>query len=144
MMWTNKLLFLVNIMQNFISNEATICDDRDLPWINKEIKQLIEHKSQFYKRFIQSNKSLLYINQFTALQDELGFLIEKSKRYYYSKLSQKFTNKVTTSKAYWLTMNTFLDDKKIPCIPHVFYNNKSVIDIKEKAELFNTFFVEQC
>ena len=71
---------LMNIMQNFVPNETIICDNRDPPWTNKEIKQLIEHKNQFYKQFIQSNKTLLYINQFKTLQDELGFLIEKSKK----------------------------------------------------------------
>ena len=39
-----------------------ICDDRDPPWINNEIKQLIEQKNQFLKGFIRSNKSLLYSN----------------------------------------------------------------------------------
>ena len=71
---------LMNIMQNFVPNETIICDSRDPPWTNKEIKQLIEQKNQFYKQFIQSNKTLLYINQFKTLQDELGFLIEKSKK----------------------------------------------------------------
>ena len=55
-----------------------LCDHGDTPWINKEIKQLIEQKYQFYKQFFRSNKTLLYINQFKALRDELGFLIEKS------------------------------------------------------------------
>ena len=71
---------LLNIMQNFVPNETIICDSRDPPWTNKEIKQLIEQKNQFYKQFIQSNKTLLYINQFKTLQDELGFLNEKSKK----------------------------------------------------------------
>ena len=35
------------------------------PWMNEEIQQLIEQKNQFYKRFIQSNETL--INQFKAL-----------------------------------------------------------------------------
>ena len=42
----------MNIMQNFVSNDTVICDDRDPPWMNKEIKQLTEQKKQFYKRFI--------------------------------------------------------------------------------------------
>ena len=70
---------LINIVQNFVSDETIICDDRDPPWINKEIKKLIEQKKQFYKQFIRSDKTLLYINQFKALYDKLGFLIEKSK-----------------------------------------------------------------
>ena len=135
---------LMNIMQNFIPNETIICDDRNTPWINKEIKQLIEQENQFYKRFIPSYKSLLYINQFKALQEKLSFLTEKSKNSYYSKLSQKLSNKGTSSKAYWSILKTFLNDKKIPYIPPVLHNNKFVISFKEKAELFNTFFAEQC
>ena len=36
---------LMNIMQIFAPNETIICDDRDPPWMNKEIKQLIEQKN---------------------------------------------------------------------------------------------------
>ena len=43
--------------------------------MNKDIKQLIEQKNEFYKRLIRSNKTVLYINQFKVLQDELGFLM---------------------------------------------------------------------
>ena len=45
---------LMNIMQNFLPNETIICDPRDAPCINKEIKQLTEQKYQFYKRFIRT------------------------------------------------------------------------------------------
>ena len=30
---------LLSIIQNFIPHETIICDDRDPPWINKEIKK---------------------------------------------------------------------------------------------------------
>ena len=69
-------------MENFIPNETIICDNRDPVWIKKEMKQSFEQKNQFYKRFIRNNKSLLFINQFKAIQDELGSLIQKSKNYY--------------------------------------------------------------
>ena len=59
-------------------------------------------------------------------------------------MSQKLSNKATSSKAYWSILKTFLNDKKILCIPPVFRDNKFVIDFREKAELFNTFFAEQC
>ena len=53
-------------------------------------------------------------------------------------------DRATSSKAYWSILKTFLNGKKILCIPPVFHNTKFVIDFKEKAELFNTFFAEQC
>ena len=77
------------------------------------------------------------------LQDQLGFRTEKSKNNYYSKLSQNLSNKVTSCKAYWSILETFLNDKKILCIPPVFHDNKFVIDFREEAKLFNTIFAEQ-
>ena len=38
-------------------------------------EQFIELKNEFYKRFIRSDKTLLYIDQFKMLQDELSFLM---------------------------------------------------------------------
>ena len=78
--------------------------------MNKEIKQLIEQKHQFYKRFIRINNTLLYINQFKALQDELDFLIERSKNNYHLKLSQRLSNETTSSKTHWSIPKTFLND----------------------------------
>ena len=38
----------------------------------------------------------------------------------------------------------FLNNKKIPCIPSFSHQNKDVTDFKEKTEIFNSFFAEQC
>ena len=41
-------------------------------------------------------------------------------------------------------MKSFLIGKKIPCIPPLFENNEYITDFKKKAELFNSFFANQC
>ena len=38
-----------NIIRNNISHETVTCDDRDPPWINKDIKELTDDKNQAYK-----------------------------------------------------------------------------------------------
>ena len=70
--------------------------------------------------------------------------IENSQQRYYSKLSIKLANRATSSKTYWSILKTFLNNKKIPCIPPLFHENKFITNFKEKAELFNTFFANQC
>ena len=40
---------LLNIIHNFIPHERVACDDRDPPWINNEIKKLINEKNFAYK-----------------------------------------------------------------------------------------------
>ena len=60
--------------------------------------------------------------------------------HYYSKLSSKLANTAASSKVYWSILKTFLNNKKIPCIPPLFHKNKFITNFKEKAELFNTLF----
>ena len=44
-----------NVTTNVISHETTICDDRDPPWINSKIKNVIKK--------IKNSKNTLIINQ---------------------------------------------------------------------------------
>ena len=51
---------------------------------------------------------------------------------------------LTSTKCYWSLLKTILNEKKVPCIPPIFHNNKYVTDFKEKSEIFNSFFANQC
>ena len=83
-------------------------------------------------------------NKFQSLQAHLKTMIEESKLKYYSRLSDKLLDSKTSPKSYWSILKTFLNNKKIPCIPPLLHNGKFIIDFKEKAELFNDFFSKQC
>ena len=48
------------------------------------------------------------------------------------------------AKTYWSILKTFYNDKKIALIPPLLVNNNFITDIKTKANIFNTFFAEQC
>ena len=60
------------------------------------------------------------------------------------RLLQKLTSIQKNTEAYWALLTIFLTNRKIPVIPPLFHNNKSITDFKEKAELFNSFFAKQC
>ena len=81
---------------------------------------------QFYLR---DNKSLLFLNQFQFLQTKLNSLIEESKEKYYVPLYKKL-----------LDYQALLNNKKVPCTPHLLQQDKFTIDFKEKAEAFSYFF----
>ena len=78
------------------------------------------------------------------MQESLQRNIEISKERYYSKLSAKLTNNKINHKCCWTILKTFLNNKKIPCIPPLIHNNQFVTAFKEKCELFNSFFAKQC
>ena len=65
-------------------------------------------------------------------------------RRYYSKLSSKLPNLATSSETSWSILKTFLNNNKIPSITPLFHENKFITNFKEKAQLCNTFWANQC
>ena len=57
---------------------------------------------------------------------------------------KKLCSKAIAPKYYWSLLKTMLNDKKVPCIPPIFHDNKFATDFSKKADLFNSFFVNQC
>ena len=78
------------------------------------------------------------------LQERLSTSIESSKERYYTRIANRLSNTQKSTKTYWSLLKIFLNNKKIPLIPPLFHENRFITDFKEKAELFNSFFSNQC
>ena len=87
---------------------------------------VIRCKSNLYKTFVRGKNSVFHLLIFQ------------------SKVAKKLSDPSTSTKCYWSLLKTLLNDQKLPCIPPIFHNNEYIIDFKEKSEIFNTFFAEQC
>ena len=83
------------------------CDDMDPPWINKDIKKLIHEKNQACKSYLRNKINVFSLHQFELLQSKLNSLIEKSKFNYYTRLSKKLLDRMTSLKTYWSIFKTF-------------------------------------
>ena len=59
-------------------------------------------------------------------------------------MTNKLINTQKSSKAYWSSLKSFLNNKKIPLIPPLFHENHFITGFKEKVELFHSFFANQC
>ena len=133
-----------NIISNYIPHETITCDDRNPPWIGEKIKKLVLHKIRAYNAYSRDKNNTDLLNKFQSLQAHLKTSIEESKQKYYSRLSNKLLDSKPSPKSYWSILKTFLNNKKIPCIPPLLHNGKFIMDFKEKAELFNDFFTMLC
>ena len=132
-----------NIVSNYIPRETIICNDKDPPRINKNIKKLINDKNLACKSYRQNENNSSTFQNFQFLQSKLNYLIEESKHKYHARLSEKLSDPATSPKSYWSIFKTFLNNKKIPCIPPLLHENKFIIDFRRKAEIFNTVFAKQ-
>ena len=78
------------------------------------------------------------------LQAQLNTLTDISKQNYFSQISEKLESASINTKCYWFLLKTFLNNKKISCIPLLYHDDKFVYDFKEKCKIFNNYFAQQC
>ena len=83
---------ILNIVSNFIPHETLICDDRDPPWINTQIKNLINDKKILYKKYLRSGKNTKLFEEFKLLQNKIVYLTNDSRDKYYTRISNKLND----------------------------------------------------
>ena len=57
---------------------------------------------------------------------------------------KKNNDKRTDTKVYWVVLNNFLDNIKIPSVPPILISGGTISNIVEKANIFNDSFTSQC
>ena len=133
----------LNILSNFIPHKFVVCDDKDPPWFNKKIKALIQEKYVAFKNYFNNSSNIALKCPLKYLQTCLNASIEVVKEKYHNTVNKQI-NTQNNSKVYWSLLKIFLNNKKTPIIPPLFYENRFITDFKEKAQLFNIFFSNQC
>ena len=101
---------------------------------------ITKSKKQLFSKFKSNINNGTLLKKFQCLQNKLNDLIDTPKRQYCTRISRKLIDPTTSAKAYWSTLKRCLNDKKIPCMPPFFHDNKFIIVFKEKAKTFNSFF----
>ena len=131
---------LLNIFHNFIPNKIILCDDKDPPWMNDEIKKLIKRKNWLFQCQRKSGK-LDYASLNSITQDILN-VVNSSKLKYHECLALKLNDPKTARKTYWKILKTFANGNKIPLIPPLLAGNELVTDFLVKANFFNDYFTQ--
>ena len=89
-----------------------------MPWINKRIKDKINEKNIFYRRYLQNGKLLSDFEIVENLNESINEMILNSKKSYYNRLSKRPSDPKTSPKAYWSILKSFFGHKKLPIIPN--------------------------
>ena len=99
MKWSFYLIKILKIFfSNLIPHETVTCDDRDPPWINNNIKQLIQEKNDTYRSYILNDKNPQIFHEVKYLQKQLKNLIGHSQEKYYLNISKKIDGSDGKSK----------------------------------------------
>ena len=100
-------------MSNFVLNELITCDDRDPPWMNRYIKNLIAAINDFHKKFVLPSSNTGNLLMFKNLQNKLIQSIHTAKQKFLNKISKKLCDPLTNTKYYWSLLKTLLNNKKV-------------------------------
>ena len=118
-------------------------DDRDPPWITKELKTAIRRKHRVYRRYIERGKNPDDWCKVKTIRNETSRMIANAKNTYYHKLGQMLSNPNVGPKKYWSTLARLINNKKICNIPPLLEEGLFITDPTNKANIFNEHFVQQ-
>ena len=135
---------VLNIMSNFVPNSLSKIKPSEPEWLNRKIKAMLKKQNRLYKKYKRNGFNEDDKLALEVYRSECAKYIETSKQNHLHDLGNKLANKCTGQKTYWKIVNNFLNKSKIPRIPPLLVDNKFVINCKEKASLFNNYFVAQC
>ena len=131
----------LNIYHNYIPNEFILCDDKNPPGINEEIKSWIHRKN--YLNWRQRKPGSIDYKSLNALILDISNAISSPKLTYHERLANKLNDHKTALKTYWAILKTLVNDNKIPLIPPLLVD-KLATEFLDKANLFNNFFAKRC
>ena len=117
----------------------------DVPWMNSEIKLLIEERSRVYRLAKRTNKQEDWL-RFRQLRNSAVHAIRQRKLDYYTTLENRITNLSDFgTKEWWKIVNSFLKKKGVDPdeIPPIESNGIVYYANREKAEVFNDYFIAQ-
>ena len=135
---------ILNIMSNFVPNEVKKTVPRDPPWFTKPLKSMLNRKNRLfknYKRHGYKEEDKLRLENF---RQECKEAVESAKMSYLNNLGKKLNDPGTPQKCYWKIIHRVMNKSRAPRIPPILVGNSLILNLCEKAKIFNEFFSNQC
>ena len=108
---------LSEIFSEYIPNKVVKFDDRDPPWMKRELKTAIKRKHRIYAKFVRRGRKQEDWDYVKNVQNLTSRMITNAKNDYYLGLGRKLSNNVSGDKSYWSLFNRLLNKKTVSNIP---------------------------
>ena len=130
--------------EHCIPNKKIQVRPSDQPWYNSQLRLL---KRQV-KRKYETAKSLNYETgawtAFCQLRNYYQERLKSAEEEYNNKLRADLKNPHRKNKCWWRTVKYFLNRNHSSTVPSLLHDDKHISDNHTKAEIFNSFFLQQC
>ena len=96
----------LNIVSNFVPHDTIIYDDRDPPWINTQIKNVINNKKILYKNIFVAAKMQKCLKKWHHFKIRL-LIPQMIQETYYTRISNKLNGSRVSPKPYCQFLKCF-------------------------------------
>ena len=105
---------------------------------------MIRKQNRQYKNYIKNGCKAEDQIRVERFRNECFEATNKAKDEYLKNMGTKLSNSQSSSKTYWKILKRLINKSHVPRIPPILYINKLIVSCKEKASLFNEYFLSQC
>ena len=139
-LWSEKLL---NIAKVYIPNPYVTIRICDKPWYNGSLRCAKRKKDRAHLKAKTSNTPASW-NKFKKLRNEYCELIKTAKKEYIEHLGETAETTGVSSKEFWHFAKSVLGKSADNSLPPLKDGADVCLHPKDKAELFNNYFVNKC
>ena len=134
--WTETLL---NLARTCIPNRVVTVRPRDSPWFTSNLHKLKRKVHRAYA-LLKQNFSAYRWEKYISLKHNYLEELKEAELLYNEKLAKSLSQERNSSR-WWTTLKHVLGKADDSSYPPLKNNNDYVTDNKDKAELFNAFFI---
>ena len=131
-------------MSNFIPSKIIKVIPRDPPWINGDIKRMLNRQQRLYKNYKRHGLKPEDKVRVDRFRDECNIAVQNAKKSYLEKMGKKLADPKNCQKSYWKILHRVMNRCRAPKIPPLFKNGIFIVDAKKKACEFIKYFSAQC
>ena len=131
-----------SIIEKYIPLKMVTIRPNDKPWMDSEVRHAIRRRDRLL-RIHNIRPSPVTWESYRAQRNFVTSLIRFAKKPFYERANTDLSNPDTNCKKWWSIVNKVCGRENSSTIPPIIENEVPIFDSKEKACIFNDYFVLQ-
>ena len=130
------------IIEKYIPRKTVTIRPRDKPWMNGIVRRAIRRRNRLLRIHNKKRTELSWEN-YRRQRNLTTTLIRQAKQTYYDKVNAELSNPLTNIKKWWSISKNLCGKTYKSRIPTLIENDDLITNPREKACIFNDYFVAQ-
>ena len=126
-----------------VPNYTCTIRTKEKPWMTKEIKNAIRTRNRLFNQIKRGDKSAHVLKAYRQCRNSVVHLVRLAKQLHEAKLLNTLNSTKVNSGQWWKCLRKLRGNDMSKSIPPLSLGDQVVTDSKQKADMFNTYFVSQ-